>query len=368
MQRDVEFEIDSIDKSGGFIGTLWVNKTDNAAIALVKEGLASVHDYSAETLSWARQLYDAQVGHEIFVTTLSVAYWVLSSQAEAQKQKVGMWTDYDETAEKEVESTEAPVDGAQKTEYFDVIVSDVRPREELTFSVQKLNTEGIAALEQLMRDFSLHHRTSSSAAPFTPKAGDLVSAKFSDGSWYRAKVKRASSIKKEAEVTFIDYGNQDTVAFANIRPLEARFRSLPGQAHDARLRYALDIGVLNVSLMSAIFSSFVKLLGPESEYYAEAIDRFRQMAEGRKLIANVDHKEGNLLHLRLIDPNDPNVSSDPLSSINVDLVREGLAAVDRKNCKYLSHYGAFAKRLQQAVAEAKGQRLGMFEYGDVEED
>jgi staphylococcal nuclease domain-containing protein 1 len=26
------------------------------------------------------------------------------------------------------------------------------------------------------------------------------------------------------------------VAFANIRPLDPRFRSLPGQAHDARLR------------------------------------------------------------------------------------------------------------------------------------
>jgi staphylococcal nuclease domain-containing protein 1 len=60
MQRDVEFEVDSLDKQGGFIGTLWINKTENAAIALVKEGFASVHDYSAETLTWARQLYDAQ--------------------------------------------------------------------------------------------------------------------------------------------------------------------------------------------------------------------------------------------------------------------------------------------------------------------
>ena len=88
-----------------------------------------------------------------------------------------------------------------------------------------------------MRDFSLHHRSPSAAPPnFTPKAGDLVSAKFSDGAWYRAKVRRASALKKEAEVTFYDYGNQDTVAFSNIRPLDQKFRSLPGQAHDARLR------------------------------------------------------------------------------------------------------------------------------------
>lgn len=88
-----------------------------------------------------------------------------------------------------------------------------------------------------MRDFSLHHRSSTAIpAGFVPKGGDLVSAKFSDGAWYRAKIRRASPIKKEAEVTFIDYGNQDIVPFANIRPLDPKFRSLPGQAHEARLR------------------------------------------------------------------------------------------------------------------------------------
>ena len=97
--------------------------------------------------------------------------------------------------------------------------------------------QGIASLETLMREFSIHHRSTSASPPgFVPKAGDLVSAKFSDGAWYRAKIRRSSPLKKEAEVTFIDYGNQDTVAFTNIRPLDPKFRSLPGQAHEARLR------------------------------------------------------------------------------------------------------------------------------------
>lgn len=62
MQRDVEFEVDSVDKSGGFIGSLYLNKTENAALTLVKEGLATVHSFSAEGLPWARQLYDTEVG------------------------------------------------------------------------------------------------------------------------------------------------------------------------------------------------------------------------------------------------------------------------------------------------------------------
>ena len=76
-----------------------------------------------------------------------------------------------------------------------------------------------------MQDFSIHHRGAAvSPTNFFPKAGELVSAKFSDGSWYRAKVRRSSPLKKEAEVTFIDYGNQDNVAFKNIRPLDPKFR------------------------------------------------------------------------------------------------------------------------------------------------
>ena len=126
--------------------------------------------------------------------------------------------------------------GPLKTEYIDIIISDVRTKPNFAFSVQVLKTEGIASLEKLMRDFSLHHKTAGPVAGFMPRGGDLVSAKFSDGQWYRAKVRRSSPVKKEAEVTFIDYGNQDTVSFANIRPLDPKFRSLPGQAQEARLR------------------------------------------------------------------------------------------------------------------------------------
>ena len=114
--------------------------------------------------------------------------------------------------------------------------------------------------------------------------------------------------------------------------------------------------------------SFVKLVAPESEYFTEAVERFKQLCDGRKLVANVDNREGALLHLRLIDSTNPDVASDPNACINVDLVAEGLASVDKKGCKYLSAYPVVAKKLQEAVSEAKKQRQGMFEFGDVEED
>ncbi|KIK67322.1 hypothetical protein GYMLUDRAFT_37413 [Collybiopsis luxurians FD-317 M1] len=328
MQRDVEFEVDSVDKSGGFIGSLYFNKTENAAIVLIKEGLASVHAYSADTLSWSKQLYDAE--------------------NEAKAAKRNLWQDYDETAEQAAEAVPETEAAALKSNYLDVIISDVRTAN-FGFSVQILNTEGIASLEKLMRDFSLHHQGAITVpAGFVPKGGELVSAKFSDGAWYRAKIRRASPLKKEAEVTFIDYGNQDTIAFKDIRPLAPQFRSLPGQAQEARL-------------------SLIKLVSPDSEYYAEAIDRFRQLCEGRKLVANIDAREGPLLHLRLIDPQNPASATDPYECINAELLRDGLATIDRK-VNYLSAYPQLLKKLKDSILEAKRDRAGMFEFGDVEED
>jgi staphylococcal nuclease domain-containing protein 1 len=38
MQRDVEVDFEATDKTGGFIGALYLNKTENVAVTLVREG------------------------------------------------------------------------------------------------------------------------------------------------------------------------------------------------------------------------------------------------------------------------------------------------------------------------------------------
>ena len=74
----MEIEIDTVDKSGGFIGTLWLNKNENAAVALVQEGLATVHSYSADMLSWSKQLYAAEVCLVSYSDETHRPYWFLS--------------------------------------------------------------------------------------------------------------------------------------------------------------------------------------------------------------------------------------------------------------------------------------------------
>lgn len=108
-------------------------------------------------------------------------------------------------------------------------------------------------------------------------------------------------------------------------------------------------------------------MAPTSEYYDEAINRFRSLCDGRKLVANIDFKEGSLLHLRLIDPADPASAANEGSCINVDLVRDGYASIQR-SVKYASNYPVIMNALSEAVKVAKRERRGQFEYGDVEED
>jgi endonuclease YncB( thermonuclease family) len=87
MQRDVEFEVESTDKSGGFIGTLYVNKTENVALSLLKEGLATAHDYSAEGLSWVKQLREAEVYLQLLLDLEPVTH---SCDRKRQKEQNGM--------------------------------------------------------------------------------------------------------------------------------------------------------------------------------------------------------------------------------------------------------------------------------------
>lgn len=84
-------------------------------------------------------------------------------------------------------------------------------------------------------------------------------------------------------------------------------------------------------------------------------------------MANIDSQEGSLLHLRLIDAQNPASATDPYECLNAELLRDGLAIIDRK-CSYLSGHPQLLKKLKDSVVEAKKDRAGMFEFGDVEED
>lgn len=133
MQRDVEVSVEGADKAGGFIGTLYINN-DNYGVGLVRKGLASVHEYSAEGLPFADELFEAE--------------------EQAREGRVGVWKNYDPVAEQAAEEAQTQAQEATKEDdkssvnLIDVLVSDVRSAPHFSFSVQLVGSDDSQKFER----------------------------------------------------------------------------------------------------------------------------------------------------------------------------------------------------------------------------
>lgn len=332
LQRDVEIDVDDIDKVGGFIGTLWVGR-ENFAKILLEEGFASVHTYSAEKSSHGRELIEAE--------------------RRAKEARRGLWRNWDPSQDKDavaefIDSQKTNDDNGKVPpkvkDYRDVMVTHIDPTGKL--KIQQIGP-GTAKLEKLMNDFATHHSIKANATPLPtpPKTGDYVSAQFSeDGAWYRARIRSNDRDAKEAEIVFIDYGNAEKTLWSKLRPLAPQFNT----------------SVLKPQAIDAILS-FVQF--PASpDYTADAITGIHRLTENKQLVAAVDNEAEGSLYITLYDPA---LSSKPLESYNADMVAEGLVLVPKKLRAWETRSEEVVKVLRQKQEEALRERRGMFEYGDL---
>lgn len=358
MQRDVEIDVENTDKVGGFIGTLYVNR-ENFAKILLEEGLASVHAYSAEQTGNATELFAAE--------------------QKAKDARKGIWHDYDPTAGANPDQSTEPTVPTEssatnttttKQDYRDVLITHIEPTGIL--KMQIISSSTTDPLTSLMSAFRTFHLSPTNATPLTaPKAGDLVAAKFSaDGEWYRARVRRNDREAKGADVIFIDYGNAETVPWSNLRALtqpQFNLNALKPQAVDAQL-------------------SFIEF-PTNAEYLADAIGFVSEATMGRSssssnnnLIARVDArdaKDGTLwVTLFAADAADDDTaatgssSSSEHASINAEIVAEGWAMVAGKGNgrAWERGNGVALEKLREREEEARVERRGVWEYGDLRED
>lgn len=339
LQRDCEINVYDIDKVGGFIGDLYVNRESFAKI-LVEEGLATVHEYSAEKSGNAAEL--------------------LAAQKLAKEGRKGLWHDWDpsQDAEEEAEagpesSSEAPITIETKPQdYRDISITHIDNTGRL--KIQELG-KGHGALTSLMAEFKKFHLDPKNDVPIKePKAGDYVAAKFTaDGVWYRARIRSNDRAAKAAEVVYIDYGNSEKQLWSKLRALDQQFtvQKLKAQAIDAQL-------------------SFVQL--PQSpEYLKDAVDFIYELAEGRDLVGSfdfIDTKE-NLNWITIFDPSAKG-SGKPTESLNREVIRSGHGMVPKKLKPWERSkvFEPVLKDLTEAMVAAKEERLGMWEYGDLTED
>ncbi|RBQ83137.1 hypothetical protein VDGD_02629 [Verticillium dahliae] len=340
-QRDCEITIYDLDKVGGFIGDLYINHESFAKV-LVEEGLASVHGYSAEKSGNAGELFPAE--------------------QRAKEARKGLWKDWDPSQDEQVEEA-APAESQDTPEsydnkakdYRDVVVTEMDGNGRL--KIQEIG-KGTAALTTMMNEFKKFHIDSKNAKPLgdAPKTGEFVAAKYSvDGQWYRGRVRSNDRANKVAEVLFIDYGNSEKIAWKDLRPLDQpqfSTQKLKGQASDASL-------------------SFVQL-PTAPEYFREAQDLIANITGGKELVASfdfVDTKEG-VSYITLYDYNSGSGKPGPNDSINKEVLAAGAGLVPTKLKAWerSGQHASYLKHLKEVESQAKQERQGMWEYGDITED
>lgn len=209
MQREVEIEVETVDKTGTFLGTLWDQSGTNMSISLVEAGLANYTPFG--------------VGDRI-----PDGHLLEQAQKSAKKQKLKIWENYDEGQE---------VSSKQK-KVLNVVVTEILDSGK--FYVQTVEDQNTASVQQQLASLNLEEADPVTGSDFKPTNGDIVLAQFSaDNSWNRAMIVNAprGSPQDKYEVFYIDYGNQEVVPFSQLQPLDSSLAAAPGLAQLCSLAY-----------------------------------------------------------------------------------------------------------------------------------
>ncbi|XP_057530825.1 ribonuclease TUDOR 1-like [Amaranthus tricolor] len=335
MQREVEIEVETVDRTGTFLGSLWESKTNMAAV-LLEAGLAK---------------FQASFGMD----RIADAHLLAQAEESAKRQKLKIWEKYVEGQEV---SNGSSVPENQQKEVLKVVVTEVLGGGK--FYVQTVGDQMVASIQQQLA--SLDIVEAPVIGSFNPKKGDLVLAQFSaDNSWNRATIVNVprgglvQSPKDTFEVFYIDYGNQEVLPYSHLRPIPSSVHSVPGLAQLCSL-------------------AFIKVPSLEEDYGHEAAEYLSELTlnSSREFRAMIEEKDtsggkskgqgsGTVLLVTLVDV-------EASSSINAAMLKAGLARLEKQKKWDTKERKSAIDNLEEFQQEAKKSRSGMWEYGDIQSD
>ncbi|KAK9797436.1 hypothetical protein WJX73_004092 [Symbiochloris irregularis] len=331
QQREVEIEVDTMDRGGTFLGTLTVTGSPpfNLGRSLLKAGLARLHPS-----------FDPAYDHD--GNALSEA------QAEAQQHKRKIWEKYEPAANGE---THANGDQASAAEPESVSITVTDVTDAAHFYLQMIGEQRTSWIEEQLQSLSLD----TAAKPARLRQGQQCIARFSvDKRWYRAKVLSANTrdpTKPAYDVSFIDFGNKEAGLGADdVREMGEALAAVPPQAHAAQL-------------------AFLQVSGVEDEYGHEAAQLLSDnVGNGRHLKALITQRDRSqqppVLHLLILTPEQDSAKD----SVNTQILAEGLARLKMPPAGQVKVTKEVKDSLAEAEADAKKEHRGIWRYGDVDDD
>ncbi|KAJ6882657.1 hypothetical protein NC651_029052 [Populus alba x Populus x berolinensis] len=333
MQRDVEIEVETVDRTGTFLGSLWESRT-NMGVTLLEAGLAK---------------FQTSFGTD----RIPEAHLLEQAEQSAKRQKLKIWEKYVEGEE----VNNGPAVESKQKEVLKVVVTEVLDGGR--FYVQTVGDQKIASIQQQLASLSLQEAPVIGA--FNPKRGDIVLAQFSaDNSWNRAMIVNAprgavESPKDKFEVFYIDYGNQEEVPYSHLRPLDPSVSAASGLAQLCSLAYIK-------------VPSLEEDCGPEAaQYFSDntlnSSKEFRAKVEERDTSAGKVKGQGTgpVLIVTL-------VAVDSEISLNASLVQEGLARIEKRKKWDSMERKVALDNLEKFQDEARADRHGLWVHGDIESD
>ncbi|XP_057767720.1 ribonuclease TUDOR 1 [Salvia miltiorrhiza] len=334
MQRDVEIEVETVDRTGTFLGTVWESRI-NVAIPLLEAGLAKL-----QTSFGLDRIPDAHL--------------LVQAEQSAKQKKLKIWENYVEG--EEVTNGTSGVERRQKEE-FKVMVTEVL--EGGKFYIQSVADQKVAAIQKQLSSLSLQEAPLIGA--FNPKKGDIVLAQFSaDKSWNRAMIVNGprgavESANDKFEVFYVDYGNQESVPYSQLRPLDASVSAAPGLAQLCSLAFVKVPGLADDYGQEAAIRLSEHLLSTPKEF--RAIIEEKDMSGGKVK----GQGTGTVFLVTLVD-------TEAETSINAVMLQEGLARLEKRRRWEPKDKQLAMDELEKFQTEAREKRLGMWEYGDIASD
>ncbi|ANB15882.1 transcription factor, putative [Sugiyamaella lignohabitans] len=324
-QRDVQFSVVNIDKTGGFIGHIYLpGSSIPLSIALVKEGLAEVHEFSAQQSGFQQVLDEAEI--------------------EAKKAKKGLWSNYVEQEPVVAPTTTASdnTSSGSSRNYIDILVTSVSPSGTLSYQTGASTTKH----SKLLADLASFNLSAANSTQFAFKAhvkrGDSVTVVQGNGKFARGKVLAFDKPDKYT-VELVDTGAVKTVGLSALRPLPAQFSlsAIPALAKTAEL-------------------SFVQT--PPANYLDDYVTYLEGKTTGKQLVANIDSPASvSPVSVTLYAAD----SKGPEDSLNANLIYEGYAFVSPvPSWARDSSWNTYLDSLHEAEGGAKADRVGVWEYGD----
>lgn len=332
LQRDVQISVSDVDKTGAFIGHLYLpGKNIPLSIALAKEGLAGVNEFSAQKSGYYQELLD--------------------SEEEAQSSKKGIWENYvPEQEEKPEEAAQVPETtsgsaAAPPRNYIDITVTDISPSGQISYRLKSSSDQ----FTKLLSDMDSFNNAGANSTQFSfsnhPKRGEILTARKKNGHYYRA---RLLSFEKPDKYTvqLIDTGESFTTTYSALRPLPSQFSlsNIQSMAKTAEL-------------------SFVQY--PPKTYMEDYVAYLEDKVKDKALVANIDSPQNNANTVPSVTLYTEE-SKGKDDSINSALIDEGFAFVKPKLSYWerSESWKPMLDALKGLEADAKTDRIGVWEYGD----